>query len=97
MATLAQMAANGELYRKRHCQKCGAEFSQKLLEYAALNYEGSQWNENDAFEPAPIGAVIINFANFPQEFGRRFQMRLCQNCAMEIYEFLESFQKGAET
>ena len=97
MATLAQIAAAGEIYRKRHCEKCGAEFEQKLIAYVAPDYEGSQWLESNAFEPAPLGKVIVNHIGFTTAFGyHRFEMLLCQNCAMEIFAFLDDYKKEGE-
>ena len=53
-------------------------------------------DENNAFEPAPLGTVIMNFLDFPEPFGNhhRFEMLLCQNCAMKIQDFLDDFKKS---
>ena len=86
MTTIHKMIESGILYRKKVCQRCGAEKMEKLI-----SYKDTDWVEEPVFERSGFGTVVI--VPYDSVLERR-ELHLCCNCAVELDSILNDFENN---
>ena len=89
MTTIHKMIESGILYRKKVCQRCGAEKMEKLI-----SYRDTDWVEEPVFEQSGFGTVVIVPYDLPAL--SREELNLCVNCSAELQTLLDNFKDTSE-
>ena len=84
--TIQQMLNTGMIYRKKVCQRCGAEKMEKYI-----GETGSEWESEPKFERSGFGTIVI--VPYESIFERR-ELHLCCNCAAELDSILNTFENS---
>ena len=85
MDTLRDLMNSGVLYRKKTCQRCGAEKMEKFI-----GYKGADWQEEPEFEKSGFGTIVIVPYDIP--IIHRQEIKLWDNCASEFNSMLNTFK-----
>lgn len=88
MSSLQEMLRNGVIYRKKICQRCGAETMEKYI-----GEDNSEWESHPKFELSGFGTIVI--VPYDSVINRRV-LELCCNCAVELDSVLNTFENNYE-
>lgn len=86
MTSLQDMLESGVIYRKKVCQRCGAEKMEKYIGEGC-----SDWESFPKFEYSGFGTIVI--VPYDSVLKRR-ELRLCCACAVELDSILNTFENS---